>query len=99
MIPLLCIPSGAGSVAAPRDAMGVAMGSRNGDLPSPQSQKWWVDHLLPMLVAKQSVQAVVWNQVFDLLPHPLAHGGLFDATGRPKPSLGSIIGQRRDHLA
>jgi hypothetical protein len=62
------------------------------------SQRRWIDELLPMLVAKQSVHAIVWNQVFDSVGHKFPHGGLFDASARPKPSLSSAIGLRRDHL-
>jgi hypothetical protein len=99
LIPLLCIPSGAGPdpLASPR--VGRPLGFSSGQIPSFANQKWWVDQLLPILIAKQSVQAVVWNQVFDSVPHRFAHGGLFDAGCRPKPSLSSIIAIRRDHLA
>lgn len=63
-----------------------------------ESQKAQVERLLPMLMAKQSVQAVVWNQVFDSIPHKYAHGGLFDTQDMPKPSLTSLIEIRRNHL-
>jgi len=49
-------------------------------------------------MAKPSVQAVVWNQVFDSIPHKYAHGGLFDAQCMPKPSLSTLIDIRRNHL-
>lgn len=97
LIPMLCIPSGGGG---DRLASQPARAFRGGDeLPSLPSQKQLVEQLLPMLVAKQSVQAIVWNQVFDSVAHKFAHGGLFDASGRPKPSLGSLISLRRDHVA
>ena len=50
---------------------------------SPQDQKRTVDQFFPALLAKQSVQALVWNQVFDSLPHRYAHGGLFNAQAFP----------------
>jgi hypothetical protein len=65
---------------------------------SPQSQQWLVEQLLPAVLAKRSVHAVTWNQVFDSRPHKYAHAGLFDAEDRPKPALSSLIAARRDHL-
>jgi hypothetical protein len=66
---------------------------------SQENQKSQVERLLPMLMAKRSVQAVVWNQVFDSMPHKYAHGGLFDSQCRPKPALSTLIHIRRNHLA
>ena len=65
---------------------------------SQENQKTQVERLLSMLMAKPSVQAVVWNQVFDSIPHKYAHGGLFDAQCMPKPSLSTLIDIRRNHL-
>jgi hypothetical protein len=93
LIPLLAIPSS--------DA------ERPGGLPpraklpggaSPDNQKRLIERILPGLLAKQSVQAIVWNQVFDSLPHKYPHGGLFRENGLPKPSLASLIAIRSQHL-
>lgn len=65
---------------------------------SPQDQRRSVEELFPPLLAKQPVQALVWNQVFDSLPHRYAHGGLFNAQGLPKPALGALLALRREHL-
>jgi hypothetical protein len=65
---------------------------------SVESQKRQVERLATMLLAKQSVQALVWNQVFDSMPHKYAHAGMFDASCMPKPSLSSLISLRRSHL-
>lgn len=65
---------------------------------SPQDQKRRVDQFLPALLAKQPVQALVWNQVFDSLPHRYPHGGLFNAQALPKPALSSLLTLRREHL-
>lgn len=65
---------------------------------SPQDQKRKVDQFLPALLAKQPVQALVWNQVFDSLPHRYPHGGLFNAQALPKPVLSSLLTLRREHL-
>jgi hypothetical protein len=40
-----------------------------------------------MLLSKQPVQAVIWNQLTDALPHDFAHGGLFDSQYRAKLAL------------
>lgn len=65
---------------------------------SAQDQKRKVEQLWPALLAKQPVQALVWNQVFDSLPHRYAHGGLFTGQALPKPALGSLLALRREHL-
>jgi len=57
-----------------------------------------VDQLFPALLAKQPVQALIWNQVFDSAPHRYAHGGLFDTRDLPKPALSSLLALRREHL-
>jgi len=82
-----------------------AGGGAGRPLPSPQdgglsgeSQKLEVERLMPMLLAKQSVQALVWNQVFDSMRHKYAHAGVFDMGCMPKPSLSSLISLRRSHL-
>jgi hypothetical protein len=63
-----------------------------------ESQKRQVERLATMLLAKQCVQALVWNQVFDSMPHKFAHAGMFDTSCMPKPSLSSLISVRRGHL-
>jgi hypothetical protein len=60
------------------------------------SQKQLVDWLLPLLLAKQSVQAIVLNQLGDKLPHEFPHAGLFDANGRTKPALLSFANIRKE---
>jgi hypothetical protein len=65
---------------------------------SPQSQKALIEWLLPVLVAKQSVQAVVWNSFQDNRPHEFAHGGLLDAAGQAKPALPLLVDLRRDAI-
>ncbi len=98
LIPILSIPSACETdVLASRSAARPIRSLRS-DCPSMDSQKRWVERLLPTLLAKQSVQAIVWNQVLDSTSHRFAHGGLFDAGSKPKPSLSSIIALRRDYL-
>ena len=55
-----------------------------------------------MLLAKQPVQGILWNQLLDSQPHALAHGGLVRrarpaqadrrATGRSCAATPSILG-------
>jgi hypothetical protein len=98
LITILSIPSsGAEDQLACRHA-GRPLAKASPDGLSPQSQKRVVEQILPVLLAKQSVHAVVWNQVFDASVHQYANAGVFDANHRPKPALSSLIALRRDHL-
>jgi hypothetical protein len=62
-------------------------------------QRTVVDHIVPVLLAKNSVQAIVWNQWTDTHPHEFAHGGLIDATGKAKPALKSLAELKKRYLA
>jgi hypothetical protein len=63
------------------------------------AQRGWTERFLPVLLAKQPVQGIIWNQLLDSQPHAYAHGGLFDAQDRPKPILELLEAMRRQHLA
>jgi len=65
---------------------------------SQKTQQATVDWLLPLLLAKQAVQAIFWNQLRDDLPHDYPHGGLFDIRGRAKPAVQNIISLRRQFI-
>jgi hypothetical protein len=65
---------------------------------SGETQRAWAEKYLGVLLAKQPVQAVVWNQLADSQPHALAHGGLFDAGDRPKPIVEYLEQFRREYL-
>lgn len=65
---------------------------------TPSAQRQLVDRLLPMLLSKQAVQGVVWNQWEDAFPHDFPHGGLIDLKGRPKPALAALAALRKQHL-
>ena len=54
---------------------------------SRDAQAAWGEEYLSMLLAKQPVQAIIWNQLSDSQPHAFAHGGLLDAYGHAKPIL------------
>ena len=66
---------------------------------SPQAQAELISVLVPLLIARQPVQAVVWNQWRDDLPHDFPHGGLYDAMGQPKPGLKKLVEIRRGYLS
>lgn len=61
-------------------------------------QDFWVRQLLPMLLAKQSVQGFIWNQLRDDRQHDFAHGGLVTHRGTAKPALNTLTQIRHDLL-
>jgi hypothetical protein len=63
------------------------------------AQRAWAEKYLPVLLAKQPVQGIVWNQLLDSQPHALAHGGLFDEGDEAKPIVESLAALRREHVA
>ncbi|MCE9545692.1 MAG: hypothetical protein K8T25_09270 [Planctomycetia bacterium] len=65
---------------------------------TPELQERWMRHYMPVIMSKPAVQAIVWNQFRDDEQHDLAHGGLIDAQGRPKPALAQLAGLRKQHL-
>jgi hypothetical protein len=50
-------------------------------------QAAWAASVAPLLLARTSVQVLLWNQLSDAEPHEFPHGGLFDASGKAKPTL------------
>jgi hypothetical protein len=97
LIPMITIPSSSDADALATDGSGILRSAFPGG-PSPQNQKRLLEQWLPALLAKQSVQAIIWNQAFDSIPHRFAHGGLFTAQALPKPALNSLLTLRREHL-
>jgi hypothetical protein len=67
--------------------------------PNPAWQRSIAQWLLPLLVAKQSVQALVWDAWQDNAPHELPASGLYDIAGKPKPALQTLIQVKRDWLS
>ena len=51
------------------------------------SQQHWANSVLPLLLARSTVQIVLWNQLTDAQPHEFPHGGLFDSADKAKPTL------------
>jgi hypothetical protein len=53
-------------------------------------QAEWVRTILPVFLAKNCVQVLMWNQFRDDWPHEHPHAGLVDALGKPKPVLEAL---------
>jgi hypothetical protein len=66
---------------------------------TPESQREWIEQFVPMLLAKQPVQGIFWNQLSDSVPHDFAHGGLFDAAGQAKPVVEAFRNLRQQFVA
>ena len=64
----------------------------------PESQQHWIEQFLPLMLAKQPVQGITWNQLLDSQPHDFPHGGLFDAKDQPKPALDAIKAIRQKYF-
>ena len=65
---------------------------------SPESQQDWTLRHVPLMLAKNCVQAVIWNQLTDESPHEFPHGGLIDHRGIPKPAFESFRKIRQEYL-
>ncbi len=50
-------------------------------------QREWAAAVLPLLLARNTVQVILWNQLDDSIPHEFPHAGLFDAQQQAKPTL------------
>ena len=65
---------------------------------TPESQREWINRHVPLLLAKNVVQVVLWNQLSDAAPHHYPHAGLFDADEKPKPALETLKKIRQKFL-
>ena len=65
---------------------------------TPESQRDWINEHVPLLLAKNAVQVVLWNQLSDAAPHHYPHSGLFDAADKPKPALEALQKIRQQYL-
>jgi hypothetical protein len=59
------------------------------------AQATWIDSVLPVLMAKQSVVGIFWTHFFDGAPHDYPHAGLLRPDGSPKPAFERLEAQRR----
>ncbi len=57
------------------------------------------DTIIRLLLAKQSVHALIFNQATDQLPHEFPNGGLWDASGKAKNLLTQLARLRQLYLS
>lgn len=65
---------------------------------SPETQAEDTRKILKMMLAKQPVQGIIWNQLFDRSHSERPAGGLFTDNGQAKPVLEQIRQLREAHL-
>ena len=97
------------TIAAPssggQDAGGRFVRSAKFDDPEgSESEEWtetlqadWVDAVLPLLLAKQSVAGITWAHLDDRGPSGFPTSGLLDGTGAPRPVVQTIHAHRFGH--
>jgi hypothetical protein len=85
----LSIPSDGGEDPKARHEIDFSAGSW--DLAAQQA---WASRYVPLMLAKPSVQAVIWSQFEDGRPHDFPHGGLVTAQGQAKPALRMLTSLR-----
>jgi hypothetical protein len=64
---------------------------------TPTEQAAVLNRVGTLLLAKQPVQALFWNQVRDDAPHDYPQGGLIDLGGKAKPIV-SVLAKLRSEL-
>jgi hypothetical protein len=82
----------------PRANAKVRVLASEGDIVTPESQRDWIQQHVPLLLAKNVVQVVLWNQLSDAAPHHYPHAGLFDASEHAKPALEALKAIRNTYL-
>ncbi|MGL4512826.1 MAG: endo-1,4-beta-xylanase [Lacipirellulaceae bacterium] len=95
----LTLPSSSSPEPGGDSKSSVVAGGSTPEVVTPEWQAEWVRHRLPMLLAKTSVQVVLWGQLSDAATHGYAHGGLFDAAGAAKPIVQELRSIRGRYLA
>ena len=61
-------------------------------------QRDWIESFVPLMLAKNCVQVVIWNQLDDRFTHDFPHGGLIDRQGQTKPGLAALRDIRQEYL-
>ncbi|NOZ41112.1 MAG: hypothetical protein GXP24_12935 [Planctomycetes bacterium] len=61
-------------------------------------QREWAASVLPLLLARNTVQVILWNQLDDSVPHEFPNSGLFDAQQQAKPTLALMRDLRKSCL-
>jgi hypothetical protein len=93
----LTLPSSAAE--DPRTNGKIRVVSSREDEVTPESQREWIDEHVPLLLAKNAVQIVIWNQLSDATPHHYPHSGVFDGGDKPKPALEALRRIRQQYLS
>lgn len=99
-LPLLVTLTAPSSTASDPQALiqATAVNYSAAEVLNPQAAGQWGQSYLSVLLAKQPVQGIIWNQLLDSQSHAWPHGGLFDAQDRGKPILEVLESLRRSHL-
>jgi len=66
-----------------------------GDFFTPRWQQDWLEKYLPVLLARSSVQAVIWNQLLDADADDFPHTGLVDERRQLKPAFSTLAHLRQ----
>jgi hypothetical protein len=93
----LTIPSGEGPDPLARDENRPLPGIVPGGW-SEEAQRNLAERLVALLLARPSIQGIVWNAASDAQPHEFPHSGLFGADDRPKPIVDAFTRLRREHV-
>lgn len=93
----LSAPSSMGADAFARHPAHPLVDLRPGGVNAAWQEKL-VEQLLPILLAKHPVQAIVWEDWQDNQPHELSCSGLNDEAGRAKPAFKMMVEEKRKLL-
>lgn len=63
-----------------------------------RGQADFVERIVSLLLCKQSIYGLIWNQYSDIEAHGYPHGGLFNAQNDSKPGVESLIQIRNQHV-
>ncbi|RMG37701.1 MAG: glycoside hydrolase [Planctomycetota bacterium] len=92
----ICVPSS--STHDPMAHSGIPLEANGWHKPwSEQAQAEWLDHYLPLFLAKQTVVAIFWHTLSDAVPHEFPHSGLLRADKTPKPALEQFARTVQEH--
>lgn len=70
--------------------LAIVAGGDDPGLLNPAFQADWARRRLPMLIAKNAVQVVIWGEASDRHPHVYPHAGLYDAANQERPIMGVL---------
>jgi hypothetical protein len=64
-------------------------------MPAGESEQAWLERVIPMLLGKPAVQAIVWGRLLDGGNREFSDRGLFDRQGHAKPAFHAFSTIRR----